>query len=102
GLVVSGHLRATTDPRDAVADAEVVVLIVPVDIDAMQQPDFALLDSAVDSVAPHLKKGALIIVETTVPVGTTRHRVGGRITAASELAQPAGFSLAFSPERVSS
>ena len=102
GLVVSERLRATTDPRDAVGDAEVVVLIVPVDIDAMQRPDFTLLDSAVDAIAPHLKRGVLIIVETTVPIGTPRHRVGGRVAAASALTPPAGFSLAFSPERVSS
>ncbi len=102
GLVVSGRLRATTDPREAVADADVVVLIVPVDIDAAQQPDFASLDAAVAAIGPHLKSGVLIIVETTVPVGTTRHRVGPRIAKASGLAPETGFSLAFSPERVSS
>jgi nucleotide sugar dehydrogenase len=102
GLVVSGHLRATADPRDAVAGADVVVLIVPVDIDVTQQPDFALLDAAVDAIGPHLKRGVLVIVETTVPVGTTRYRVGARVRAASGFAPTTDFSLAFSPERVSS
>ena len=102
GLVVSGALRATTDARDAVATAEVVVLIVPVDIDATQRPDFAMLDAAVVAIAPHLRRGVLVIVETTVPVGTTRHRVGRQIAAATGMAIGAEFSLAFSPERVSS
>ena len=102
GLVVSKLLRATTDARDAVADADVVVLIVPVDIDATQQPDFALLDAAVAAIAPHLKRGVLVIVETTVPVGTTRHRVGAAITKACGMAPTTDFALAFSPERVSS
>ncbi len=102
GMVVSGALRATTDPRDAIADADVVVLIVPVDIDDMQQPYFALLDSAVAAVGPHLKGGVLVIVETTVPVGTTRYRVGAGIAQASGMAPTTDFTLAFSPERVSS
>jgi nucleotide sugar dehydrogenase len=102
GLVVSGHLRATADPRDAAADADVVVLIVPVDIDATQQPDFTLLDAAVVALAPHLKRGVLVIVETTVPVGTTRYRVGAQILEASGLVPTTDFTLAFSPERVSS
>ncbi len=102
GLVVSGHLRATTDARDAVAAADVVVLIVPVDIDAAQQPDFTQLDAAVAAIGPHLKRGVLIIVETTVPVGTTRHRVGAQVRDASGFAPTTDFSLAFSPERVSS
>src|SRR4051794_1666752 len=102
GMVVDGRLRATTDPREAVSDAEVVVLIVPVDIDATQRPDFTLLDAAVDAVAPHLKRGVLVIVETTVPVGTTRYRVGGRIEKAGGMKMGTEFALAFSPERVSS
>jgi nucleotide sugar dehydrogenase len=102
GLIVSGRLRATTDPRDAVASADVVVLLVPVDVDAMHRPDLALLDAAVDAVAPHLKRGVLLIVETTVPVGTTRERVAARVGERTGMTPGAGFSAAFSPERVSS
>jgi nucleotide sugar dehydrogenase len=101
-LVADGRLRATTDARDAVADADVAVFIVPVDIDAHHQADFALLDEAVAAVAPHLKRGALVIVETTVPAGTTRNRVGAQIAAVSAMWPGADFALAFSPERVSS
>ncbi len=102
GLVVDGHLRATTDPQDAVANADVVVLIVPVDIDDAHRPEFTMLDAALDAISPHLKRGVLVIVETTVPVGTTRHRVGPKIAAATGFALSTEFSLAFSPERVSS
>ncbi len=102
GLVVSGHLRATTNAREAVAEADVVVLIVPVDIDAKNQPDFTALDAATAAIAPHLKAGALVIVETTVPVGVTRDRVGARIAATGGNAPAEGILLAFSPERVSS
>ncbi len=102
GLVVSGRLRATSDSRDAAAGADVTVFIVPVDVDAEHRPDFAMLDAAVDALAPHVARGALVIVETTVPVGTTRQRVGGRIERATGMRPGADFALAFSPERVSS
>jgi nucleotide sugar dehydrogenase len=75
---------------------------VPVDIDERHQPDFAALDAAVDAIAPHLKRDALVLVETTVPVGTTRRRVGARIAELTAMTAGADFSLAFSPERVSS
>src|SRR5438874_3450087 len=86
GLVVSGRLRATTDPHEAVGEADVIVLIVPVDVDPALQPDFALLDAAVEAIAPHVKRGALVIVETTVPVGTTRLRVARDLMRGSGLA----------------
>jgi nucleotide sugar dehydrogenase len=101
-LAASRALRATCDARAAIADAEAVVLIVPVDIDEHRQPDFAALDAAVEAIAPHLKRDALVIVETTVPVGTTRERVGGRLASATRMTPGTDFALAFSPERVSS
>lgn len=102
GLVVSSRLRATVDPADAAAGADVIVFIVPVDIDATQRPDFSHLDAAVDALGPHVARGALVIVETTVPVGTTRHRVGRRIGELTGMMPGADFAVAFSPERVSS
>lgn len=101
-MVAAGNLRATTDVRDAAAGADVLILIVPVDVDATQKPDFAMLDAAVGALAPHLPRGMLVIVETTVPVGTTRYRVAPRIIEASGMTPTVDFSLAFSPERVSS
>lgn len=101
-LVARNRLSATADPADAARDADTLIFIVPVDIDADHQPDFTTLDAAVEALAPHVKPGALVIVETTVPVGTTRNRVGARIAAATAMTPGADFGLAFSPERVSS
>lgn len=102
GLVVGGHLRATSNAPDAAADADVIIFIVPVDIDDAHRPDFRQLDAAVEVLAPHVKRDALVIVETTVPVGTTRHRVARRISELSGLTAGEDFAAAFSPERVSS
>lgn len=102
GLIVSGRLRATADPADAAVGADVIVFIVPVDIDATQRPDFSHLDAAVDALGPHVARGALVIVETTVPVGTTRHRVGRRVGELTGMRPGDDVAVAFSPERVSS
>lgn len=92
--VAAGQLRATTNAREAIAAANVVVLIVPVGLTAQREPDYRQLDAATSAIAPHLSSNALVVVETTVPVGTTRNRVGGALGRET--------LLAASPERVSS
>jgi nucleotide sugar dehydrogenase len=89
-----GLLRATVDTSTAVRECDVVVIIVPVGLSAARTPDFVQLDAAVESVSAAVEPGTLVIVETTVPVGTTRGRVGERLRQ--------GVLLAASPERVSS
>jgi nucleotide sugar dehydrogenase len=102
GAVASGRLKPTSDPRKAGAYADVVLLIVPVDVDDSHHADFGALDAALSALSPHLKRGVLVIVETTVPVGTTRSRVGAQISRTRGWAPGVDFALAFSPERVSS
>ncbi len=103
-LVASAHaaglLRATTDGAAAAGAADVVVLIVPVMLDAAHQPDYRYMDSAVASIAPGVHAGSLVIFETTLPVGDTRERFAPRLEAASGLRADADFFVAFSPERL--
>ena len=56
----AGRLRATTDTASAVADAEVVVIVVPLFVDAEGVPDFGWMDAATRDVAKGLKKGTLV------------------------------------------
>jgi nucleotide sugar dehydrogenase len=101
GLVEAGRLRAATweDPAGFEA-AEVVVVIVPVVVDAERQIDFKPIDAATADIARHLGPGALVIYETTLPVGTTRDRFGPMLAAGSGLELDRDLFLAFSPERV--
>ena len=99
GAHVAGRLRATSDGAAAAREADVVVLIVPVMLDAEHQPDYRYMDAAVDSVAGGLHPGSLVIFETTLPVGDTRGRYGPRLEAASGLG-PDDLHVAFSPERL--
>ncbi len=98
------RLRATIDGAEAARAADVVILIVPVMLDASQRPDHRWMDSAVESIAPGIHAGSLVIFETTLPVGDTRDRYAPRLESASGL--PAGgpgderIHVAFSPERL--
>jgi nucleotide sugar dehydrogenase len=107
-LVASAHeagmLRATTDGAAAAREADVVVLIVPVMLDADSRPDHRHMDAATDAIGPGIHAGSLVIYETTLPVGDTRGRYAPRLEAASGLRADvdgdAGFLVAFSPERL--
>lgn len=100
-LVAAGRMRATTweDPA-GFGEAEAVVIIVPVVVDAERQIDFKPIDAATRDVARHLGRGALVIYETTLPVGTTRDRFAPLLAEGSGFQLGRDFHLAFSPERV--
>lgn len=99
-LVPAGKLRATTEYADAVPGADVVVLVVPLFVDAEANPDFGWMDAATAELAKHLTPGTLVSYETTLPVGTTRTRWKPALESASGLVEGQDFHLVFSPERV--
>ncbi|SFT36955.1 nucleotide sugar dehydrogenase [Arthrobacter sp. ov118] len=99
-LVPAGKLRATTEYADAVPEADAVVLVVPLFVDAEANPDFGWMDAATAELAKHLTPGTLVSYETTLPVGTTRTRWKPALEAASGLVEGKDFHLVFSPERV--
>ncbi|MFI5262066.1 MAG: nucleotide sugar dehydrogenase [Candidatus Limnocylindrales bacterium] len=99
----AGRFEATLSHADAARRADVVVMIVPLMLSDEQLPDYRLIDPATDAVAGGLRPGALVIFETTLPVGDTRRRFGPALERGSGLAMgdgDAGFLIAFSPERV--
>ncbi|MEO7294932.1 MAG: nucleotide sugar dehydrogenase [Candidatus Limnocylindria bacterium] len=100
-LVNAGRLRATTwDDPSGFAEAEVVIVIVPVVVDADRQIDFKPIDAATGDIAANIGPGTLVVYETTLPVGTTRNRFGPMLASKSGLQLDRDFFLAFSPERV--
>ena len=100
--LAAGMLRATTSTPEAVAAADVMIVVVPLVVDEARRPDFAGIDAATAEVGGALRPGQLVIYETTLPIGTTRGRFGPALEARSGLSLGDGFLLAFSPERVSS
>lgn len=98
--VTSGALRATTEYADAVPQADAVVVLVPLFVDAEGRPDFGLMDSATEDLGRTLSVDTLVVYETTLPVGTTRNRWKPMLEKLSGLTEGEDFHLVFSPERV--
>jgi nucleotide sugar dehydrogenase len=100
-LAATGRLRATTwDTPDGVREADVIIVIVPVVVDAERQIDFGPIDAATRQIAANVGRGALVVYETTLPVGTTRDRFGPMLAEGSGMTLDRDLFLAFSPERV--
>lgn len=99
--VDAGHLAAATDTTAAVREAEVVIIVVPLVVDARARPDYAALDAATEAVGAGLRANALVSYETTLPVGTTRTRLAPALAAASGLELGITLFVCHSPERVS-
>jgi nucleotide sugar dehydrogenase len=101
-VVEGGLLSATVQTTEAVRNAEVVVIIVPVVIDARHEVSFDGIDASTRDIGAGLQPGTLVIYETTLPVGTTSLRFRGILENTSNLQAGRDFYLAYSPERVSS
>jgi UDP-N-acetyl-D-mannosaminuronic acid dehydrogenase len=100
-VVDAGRLRATTDTTAAVREgADLVVAVPPLYVDGDAKPDWGALDAVTDAIAAGLQPGTTVVVETTVPVGTTRKRIAPRLEQGSGLTTEQDFVTAFSPERV--
>lgn len=91
-------LQATPRFQDA-AGCRTFIVIVPVFVDASYNPDFAIMKSALESLGKILKKGDLVVLETTFPPGTTEDMAEKLLCQSSGLL-PGDFFLAYSPERI--
>ncbi len=91
-------LMATPRFEDAKV-CQTFIVIVPVFVDSSFNPDFTIMERAVRSLGKILKKGDLVVLETTFPPGTTDTKIRGWLEEASGL-KLGDFFLAYSPERI--
>lgn len=98
-LVQTGMLRATND-FDFIKDVDFIAICVPTPLDAHQQPDISYVKSSAAAVSKHLKKGSVVVLESTTYPGTTRELLLPILEQGSGLKCGEDFYLAFSPERV--
>ena len=97
-MVKGGTLRATTDMK-ALGDMDAIDICVPTPLRKTKDPDLSYVVLAVEAVAATLRKGQLIILESTTYPGTTDEVVQPMLEAKG-LKADVDFLLAFSPERV--
>lgn len=96
-LAKSDRFRATSD-GSTLGDADVILLCVPTPLGHHHEPDLAFVLDSTRLVAKSLRKGQLIVLESTTYPGTTRDEMGP-ILEATGLKSGVDFFLAYSPER---
>lgn len=99
-------LSATTD-FSVLAEANAVIICVPTPLSKTKDPDVSYIVSAADEIAKHMRRGTLIVLESTTYPGTTEEVILPRLEKAQlkgqggeSLRAGEDFYLAFSPERI--
>jgi UDP-N-acetyl-D-glucosamine dehydrogenase len=97
-LVTSGKLTASND-FSRVKNVEAVIICVPTPLNKNREPDISYILQTGENIAPHLSRGALVVLESTTYPGTTDEDLRRVLEKESGLKAGIDFHLAFSPER---
>ncbi len=97
-IVEAGMLKATTD-FSFVKDVDFIAICVPTPLDTHQQPDISYVRLSAEAIAKYLKRGTMVVLESTTYPGTTEELLKP-ILETSGLKCGEDFYLGFSPERV--
>ncbi len=89
----------TTSP-EMLNQADVIIVCVPTPVDSHNKPDYSPLISASKSIGKHMKRGSVVVFESTVDPGTTEDRCLPVIEHHSGLKEGIDFYLGYSPERI--
>jgi UDP-N-acetyl-D-galactosamine dehydrogenase len=98
-LRAATHLTVSTDPA-VLAQADYIVVAVPTPVDIAHNPDFGPLIGASTSVGKHMKRGAIVVYESTVYPGATEEVCIPILEKHSGLKWKEDFHVGFSPERI--
>lgn len=98
-LRAASHLTVSTDPA-ILAQADYIVVAVPTPVDIAHNPDFGPLIGASTSVGKHMKRGAIVVYESTVYPGATEEVCVPILEKHSGLKWKDDFHIGFSPERI--
>src|SRR6266576_1022761 len=97
-LLSSGKFSASTD-FSRIKEVEAVIICVPTPLTKNREPDVSFIMETGRSIAPHLAKGALVVLESTTYPGTTDEELRDVLEEVSGMKAGLDFHLAFSPER---
>ena len=98
-LVNAGMLSATTD-FSRVCDVDFIAICVPTPLDKHQQPDISYVRDSTIAISKHLRRGSMVVLESTTYPGTTEELIRPILEEGSGLKCGEDFYLGFSPERV--
>ncbi|HEV2454700.1 MAG TPA: nucleotide sugar dehydrogenase, partial [Verrucomicrobiae bacterium] len=98
GAVKAGRFSATIDFK-RIRETEAVIICVPTPLNKNREPDISYIIDTGSSIAPHLQKGMLVILESTTYPGTTDEDLRAVLEKNSGMKAGTDFHLAYSPER---
>jgi UDPglucose 6-dehydrogenase/UDP-N-acetyl-D-galactosamine dehydrogenase len=97
---ISGNrIEATTDPK-RIKEADFVIIAVPTPVTKAKDPDLEPVISASKVVGQNLKKGAIVVLESTVYPGVTEEIMKPILERESKLHCGKDFRIGYSPERI--
>jgi UDP-N-acetyl-D-glucosamine dehydrogenase len=97
-LVDAGKFSATSD-FSCIKNVEAVIICVPTPLTKNREPDISFVLNTGRSIAPHVSKATLVVLESTTYPGTTDEELRGVLEEGSGMKAGVDFYLAFSPER---
>jgi UDP-N-acetyl-D-galactosamine dehydrogenase len=98
-LRAATQLTCHTDPQ-ILSDADFIIVAVPTPVDEAHQPDFTPLIKSSESVGKYIKRGAIVVYESTVYPGATEEVCIPLIEKHSGLKWKQDFFVGYSPERI--
>jgi UDP-N-acetyl-D-glucosamine dehydrogenase len=97
-LLSTDKFSASTD-FSRIKEVEAVVICVPTPLSKNREPDISYVIETGRTIAPHLQKGTLVVLESTTYPGTTDEELRAVLERGSGMKAGVDFHLAFSPER---
>jgi UDP-N-acetyl-D-glucosamine dehydrogenase len=95
----SGAITATTD-YEQTRNARAILIALPTPLSKQREPDLSIIEGSVQTLAPFVQRGQVIVLESTTWPGTTREVLQPILERGSRLKAGEDFHLAMSPERV--
>ncbi len=97
-MVDTGRFEATTE-FSRIREADAILICVPTPLTRHREPDLTYIVATAKSIAPHIRRGQIVVLESTTYPGTTREVMQPLLEEGSGLKANDDFIVAFSPER---
>lgn len=96
-----GRFKATDRLMDVIPKTPIVMIVVPTGVDSRNRPDYSAVEKVCRQIGRKMQEGSLVVLESTVGVGTTESLVIASLEAASGYQAGKEFGLVYSPIRAS-
>jgi UDPglucose 6-dehydrogenase/UDP-N-acetyl-D-galactosamine dehydrogenase len=93
------NISFTDNPED-INNADFIIIAVPTPVTKSKDPDLSYIESAARTIGTHLKRGATVVLESTVYPGVTEEVLKPILEHESGLACGTDFKIGYSPERI--